>query len=151
MNVRAIADAIAARYSGITVTVNSEVESLGTGPTAELPPNITRNALLVFPPVEEYDYYPSRQRIGTADFSVRLYRRPEADMGRRSRYAYAWRDALTDKVEGNLDLDLAYVTHALDVGGRINLDDASYADETMDMVERTIRVHIKEVVTALAV
>lgn len=151
MNLKATADAIAARFTGVTATVGSVTESFSTAPTASLPNTVSAGPVcLVYHPTGVLDIGVSRIRRDEYDFPVRILRDP-LDYPSRSDWLYAWHDATRDRVEANLDLDLAYVSWARLVGVRIELDGESYAGALFDVIEYTVRVHFGDIVTTLAI
>jgi hypothetical protein len=147
MNTRDIADALAARFVGIT----AGGESIAIGPTATLPNTITKGpALLVYPPTGELELGLSRRRQDVLTFPVRLLIDP-LDVPTRSAALYAWYDAMRDQVEANFDLDLAYVSWAQPVSMRAELDGEEYAGALFDVIELLVTVRLDEVVSTVAV
>jgi hypothetical protein len=148
MNTKAVADALAARFSGLTATGASS-PSLAVGPTASLPNTIAKGpALLVYPPTGDLGIT-ARLRDDTLTFRVRLLLDP-LDVPTRSNDLYAWYDAMRDEVEKQMTLGLDYVAWAQPVAMRAELDGEDYAGNTFDVVELTVRVRFNEVVTTLA-
>lgn len=152
MNAKAIADAIAARFTGVTATVAGVTESIAVGPTASLPNAIAKGpALLVYPPTGETMLETGKRRNDEMLFLVRLLRDP-LDVPARTDALYAWYDAMRDRVEMNYDLDLAYVAFAATEGPfRLELDGESYGGVPFDVVELTVRVLVRENVTTVAI
>lgn len=147
MNTKAIADAIAARFVGVT----AGGAGIRTGPTADLPDTIAvAPALLVFPPTAELDVGVSRRRADVLDFPVRLLLN-SPDYPRASAALYAWVDALRDRIEMDMDLGLAYVAWARPVSLTAELDGFLYAGVVHDLVELIVRVRVDEVVTTLSI
>jgi hypothetical protein len=145
MNTKAVADAIAGRFTGIT----ADGAAIAVGPTAELPNTINRGpALLVYPPVGELGIGVSKLRTDTLEFAVRLLLDP-LDVPSRSRALYAWYDAMRDRVEMNMDLGLAYVAWAKPIRMRAALDGQRYGEARFDVVELTVAVRFNEVVTTV--
>lgn len=146
MDSKAIADAIAARFSG--VTANGESLMLVT---ASLPNTISRGpVLLVYPPTGTTHLGTSRRREDVMEFPVRVLRDP-LDVPARTDMLYAWYTAIRDRVEMNYDLDLAYVAWAGVEGDfRLELDGITYAGGVFDVIEITVRVRLDEVVTTVA-
>ena len=144
MNNKAIADALAARYTGITASSGTETQTLALC-TARLPNTLPAgNALLVYPPTGEYTIGVSAIRQGTVGFFVRLLRDP-VDVPIRTDWLYAWDNAMRDRVEGNVDLDLpTYVAEAEVVGFRLELDGQKYGTGIYDVVEHEVSVTIYE-------
>lgn len=149
MDSKAIADAIAARFTGVTTAGG---EGIVVGPTASLPNVIAKGpALLVMPPTGITHLTTSRRRADEMDFLVRLLRDP-LDVPARTDALYAWYTALRDRVEMNYDLDLAYVSWAGTEGPfRLELDGETYAERIFDVVELTVHVRLDEVVSTVAI
>lgn len=150
MNSKAVADALAARFVGVTAAVSSGTESIV--PTASLPNQISQGpALLVFHPSGVLEIGVSRLRHDELDFPVRFYRDP-VDYPARSDDLYVWYDALRDRVEMDMDLGLAYVAWARPISVQIGLDIGDYARSGpfYDLIEFIVRVHFYEVVTTVS-
>ena len=151
MNTKAIADAIAARFSGVTATVAGATEAIVVGPTASLPNAISKGpALLVYPPTGVLEVGVSKRRRDVLEFPVMFLRDP-LNVPQRTDALYAWADALRDRVEMNMDLDLAYVAWAQPVAMRLELDGETYAGTPFDVIEITVRVRLDEVVSTLSI
>lgn len=151
MNSKAIADAIAGRFTGVTATVGSTTEGFLIAPTASLPNAIAKGpALLVFHPSGVLDIGVSKLRRDELDFPVRFLRDP-LSYPQRSDWLYAWYDALRDRVEADMDLGLTYVAWARPVEATVELDGATYAGIGFDLIELTVRVHLNETVSTLAI
>jgi hypothetical protein len=147
MNMQAIADAIAGRFTGVT----AGGVAIAVGPTASLPNAIAKGpALLVFHPTGSLEIGMGRMRNDVLTFPVRLLLDP-LDYPTRSAALYAWADALRDRVEMDMDLGLAYVTWARATAIRLELDVATWYGGGFDMVELTIEVRVREVVTSVAI
>ena len=151
MNTKAIADAIALTFAGTTATSGGITEALVLC-TATLPNSLAKGpALLVFHPSGELGLTGvSQRRDDTLTFPVRLLRDP-LNVPQRSDFLYAWYDAIRDKPEANMDLDLAYVAWASVTAATVELDGFTYAGVLFDMVELTVTVRLDEVVTTVAV
>lgn len=150
MNLKATADAIAGRFTGVTATVGTTTESL-TMATASLPNAAGKGpALLVFHPRGVLDVGVSRIRNDMLDFPVRLLRDP-LNYPTRSDWLYAWYDALRDRVEADMDLGLAYVAWAQPISSEVEVDGFEYAEVSYDLIEFIVRVRFDEVVTTLAI
>jgi hypothetical protein len=148
---KATADAIAARFVGLTATSEGQTEALVNAPTASLPDQVTTGpTILVFHPTGVLDLAMSRIRDDELDFPVRMLRDP-VGYPRRSDWLYAWYDAMRDIVEADMDLGLPYVAWARCTAMEAELDGAVYADAYFDLVELTVRVHYHEVVTTAAI
>ena len=143
MNVRAIADALAASFG--TLTVNGETATA----TPLLPNVISRVALLVYPPEGDFDYAASGIRTGELTYMVRLLRDP-TDVPTRTDALYDWHAAIWDRIETNIDLDLTYVDTALSSTTRIRIDGERYAGSLYDVAEIGVTVRIFEAVPGLA-
>lgn len=149
MNTRTIADAIAARFAGVTATLDGATESITFGPTALLPNQIAKGpALVVLPPTGELAVN-LRRRADTLTFRVLLLRDP-LNVPQRTAWLYAWYDALRDRVEAQMSLGLAYVAWAQVTAAELELDGFSYAGVLYDRVELTVTVRLDEVVSTLA-
>jgi len=149
MNSKTTADAIAARFTSVTATVNGIAESLVLC-TASLPNSIAVGpVLLVYPPTGVLGIGVSKMRSDELDFPVRLLRDP-LNVPLRTDALYAWYDALRDRVEAQMTLGLAYVAWASCVSMRAELDGESYAGSLFDVVELTVRVHFMEVVNSVS-
>lgn len=142
MNLKATADALAAKYAGATATVGSTTESLASTPTASLPNSVAKGpVILVYHPTGVLDIAMSRIRRDEYDFPVKLLRDP-LNYPTRSDWLYAWHDATRDLVTDGTTLGLSYVSWARVVGVRVELDGEEYAKALFDVVEYTVRVHI---------
>lgn len=152
MDAKAIADAIATRFQGVTATVGTKTESIAIGPTASLPNGIGKGpALLVYPPTGTTHLGTQRRREDVMAFAVLLLRDP-LNYPERSDWLYAWYTAMRDRIEMNYDLDLAYVAWAGTEGDfRLELDGEQYAGITYDVVELTAQVRLDETVTTVAI
>jgi hypothetical protein len=147
MNTKNVADAIAARFTGITAAG----EALTVGPTASLPNAIAKGpALLVYPPVGDLSIGMTRSRDDALTFAVRLLRDP-LDVPARTDALYAWYDAMRDLIEMNMDLDLAYVAWASPISMRAELDGIEYAAAVFDVVELLVKVQFNEYVATIAI
>jgi len=145
MNKRAIADAIATRYVGITATVGGVTEGLVSAPTARMPNTVQSTpVVLVYPPAGATEIGTSAIRQGEVVYLVRMLRDPTS-VPERTDWLYAWDTAMTDRVEGDLDLGLpAYVAVAEVTGFRLAIDGQQYALEWFDVVEHEVTVSIYE-------
>lgn len=149
MNSKAIADAIATRFSGVTASNGTTTEGLAFGPTAELPNTLSRGpALLVFPPTGELSLE-LRRRSDVLTFRVLLLRDP-LNVPERVTWLYAWYDALRDLVEAKMTLGLAYVGWAQVTAMEMELDGFTYAGVLYDRVELTVTVRLDETVSTIA-
>ncbi|HEV8697978.1 MAG TPA: hypothetical protein VGQ89_09815 [Candidatus Limnocylindrales bacterium] len=148
LNSYAVANAIADRFTGLTASsVNpatgaTETETILIGPTALLPNDIAKGpALLVFHPIGVLEVGVSRMRRDELDYPVRLLRDP-MDIPTRSRWLYAWIDALRDEVEKHLTLG-GLVEWAHPVALEAEIDGFVFNTNPFDLVELMVRVHFK--------
>lgn len=149
MNTKSIADAIAARFSGVTATNGSVTESIVIGPTAELPNTLSAGpALLVFPPAGDLEVT-MRRRADVLVFPVRLLRDPMS-VPERVQWLYAWYDALRDEIEKQMALGLSYVAWAEVTAMEMEIDGYTYAGKLFDRVELTVTVRLDETISTLA-
>jgi hypothetical protein len=145
MTLKAIADAIATKYVGVTATRGSTTEALVSAPTASLPDAIAATPiLLVYHPTGVLDVGVSRIRRDEHDFPVRILRDP-VTYPERSDWLYAWFDATRDVITAGNSLGLSYVSWANLVGSRLELDGETYAGKRFDVVEYTVRVHVGDI------
>lgn len=153
-SLRDTAAAIAARFTGVTATLDGVTESFVVVPTSLLPNGIAKGpALLVFHPEGVLDVGVSRIRSDTHDFPVRFLRDP-IDLPSRSDWLYVWYDALRDRVEMDMDLGLAYVAWARPVSSRVEVGELggfAYGAVTFDLIELIVRVRFDEVVPTVAI
>ena len=153
MDLRAIADGIAAQFTGATTSAG---ETFSSAPTASLPNNIaTGPVCLVYPPTGVLDLDIGRMRNDEYEFPVRILLDP-TDVPSRSDALYRWFTATRDLVEENVDLGLSYVSWARVTASRIEIDGERYSsvDGTyapFDVVEYTVRVHVRDIVTTLGI
>lgn len=152
MDLQAIADAIAGRFVSITATNGSETETV-TG-TADLPNSVGRLALLVYPPSGTLEIGVSAARTDLYSFEVKLLRDP-LNVPSRTRWLYAWYDAIHDRVALDMDLGLpSYIDIAETSAVRIAIDGEQYSStdgvlRPFDVVELTVTVRIYEHVTGI--
>jgi hypothetical protein len=145
MDLKAVADAIATRFVGIT----AGGEPLQSAPTASLPNAITKGpVLLVYPPVGDLGMTMGRA-LDTYDFPVKLLRDP-VDVPSRTDALYAWATALRPLVWQQFTLGIAGVTEAAAVAMRVELGGEEYALSKFDVVEITVRVQVFEIATGVA-
>lgn len=146
MDLKTIADALAARFVNVTATNGSETETATA--TADLPNQIAKLALLVYPPTGDLNIVMGPRLDDQWDFTVRLLRDP-LDVPVRSQWLYAWATALRTRVQANVDLDVAGVTQAQATSMRLAIDGFNYSPMVgrlapFDVVEMTVRVWILE-------
>lgn len=149
-SLKAIADALAGRFTGVTATIGTETRQLDLI-TASLPDQLgMANALLVYHPIGVLDVGVSKLSKDLHDFPVRLLLDPQS-YPERSDWLYAWYDVLRPRVEMDLDLGLSYVAWAHPISSRVALDEGSYAlVDGYDLIEFIVRVRINEVVTTVS-
>ena len=147
MDLKAIADGIAARFVNVTATNGTETETATA--TVALPNQIAKLALLVYPPTGSLLIDPSATNRDQYDFPVRLLRDP-IDVPSRTLWLYAWANALRGRVE--LDMDLGLPTIVEDAASShidIAIDGFRYSPMVgrlapFDVVELTIHVQVHE-------
>jgi hypothetical protein len=150
VNSKAVADAIAARFVGVTATNGSLTEAFAITPTASLPNQLAKGpALFVYHPTGVLDVGVSKLRLDMLDFPVRFFRDP-LNYPERSDWLYAWYDALRDRVEADIDLSLSYVAWARPVETTVEIDGGKYAGVDYDLIEFIVRVRFNEVVSTIS-
>ena len=151
MNLKTIADNLAACYTAVTATYGAESQTLTA--TADLPDTIDR-ALLVYPPTGTLSLATGVQRNDEYTFRV-LYLQDPLSTPARVGWLYAWFGALRDKAEANMDLGLAYVRWAKTTEVRMDLDGEPYSYngvfKQLDVVELTVVVRVEETVTTASI
>lgn len=146
MDNRAIAQALVARYTGLTATNGAGAnEGLASAP-AYLLPNVVNATpvILVYLPEGDYDIGPSQIRQGASRFTVRMLRDP-MDYPSRIAWMYGWDNAMRDRVEGHTGLGLSYVSSAHVIRFRLVTDGWTYDTKTFDLVEHIVEVGLYEV------
>jgi len=142
MNSLAIADAIAARFVGLT----ANGEALISTPTARLPGTLSNGpVILVYPPTGTLEVGTSARRNDLYTFPVRMLRDP-ADYPARHVAIYAWFDAMHDLVGQQMQLGLSYVSIAEPVACELAIDQEHYG-RLFDVVELTVEVLVNEHIT----
>lgn len=111
---KAIADAIATRFSSANVTAPSGATNIRAS-TASLPDAITKEPTVLVFPVESAEFeYESSTRTGTARYPVRFYIYRVRDTKRNADLLNNWATALYGQLDGKVQLGLSsYVTHAV--------------------------------------
>lgn len=141
MNSKTIADALAARFVGLT----AGGESLQATPTASLPNQVGKGpVILVYPPTGTLEVGTSARRNDLYTFAVKMLRDPNS-YPERSDALYAWYDAMHDLI--GLDMDLGVgpvVSQAEPVECRLELDGERYAGTLYDVVELIVEVLVNE-------
>lgn len=147
MDLRVIADAIAARYVGVTVNG----ETFQYGPSPLVPNGIVKGpALIVMVPSGGLDDPFQRQRDDEHDFAV-LWLNDPTDLPTRSALFYAWYNALQDKVYEQYRLGLSYVQWARPVSYRTAFDEQFLTLGKYDVIEWTVRVKVRETIPNMAI
>jgi hypothetical protein len=153
VNLKTIADALATRFASVTATNGSETETATA--TADLPDQVSTLALLVYPPTGDLSLSMGRV-LDAYDFPVRLLRDPLSTPA-RTRWLYAWANALRPLVHQQFTLGVTGVTQAEAVGMRVAIDGQRYAapqgtagGDPFDVVEVIVRVQVFEVATGVA-
>jgi hypothetical protein len=150
MDLKVVADAIAARFTGLTATNGTATEALAITPTASLPNDLAKGpAILVYHPDGSLGMEMSPHATDTWDFPVRLLRDP-LDYPGRSDWLYAWATAMRPRVWQQFTLGITGVTQAAAVAMRVELDGQAYAGKTFDVVELTVRVQTWELATGVS-
>lgn len=150
MDLKVIADGLAARFANVTATNGSETETATA--TADLPDTIATLALLVYPPLDaDLDIDLGPKLDDHYLFTVRLLRDP-LSMPARTRWLYAWATALRTKVQQDMDLGVAGVAWARATRMRVQIAGQPYSNVTgqfpnFDVVELTVDVHVYEITT----
>lgn len=148
MDAKAAADAIALRFVGATTSLG---ETFSTTPTASLPNAVAKGPVcLVFPPTGELDIGVSRRRMDVLEYTVRILLDP-LDVPSRTDRLYRWFAATRDVIEADMDLGVPGVAWARLTSCRVELDGATYAGATFDVVEYGVSVRWDEVVTTVAI
>lgn len=110
---KAIADAVATRFSSTNVTAPSGATNVRVS-TASLPDAITAEPTVLVFPVEQAEFeYESSTRTGIARYPVRFYIYRVRDTKRNADLLNNWATALYGQLDGKVQLGLAYVTHAV--------------------------------------
>lgn len=151
MDLKVIADAIAARYVGVTATYSGNTQTLTA--TADLPDTLVAEALLVYPPIGELDIRVGQQRDDHYTFRV-MYLQDPLSVTARVNWLYAWHNSLRDRAEAQMTLGLSYVKWCRVTESRMDLDGESYSYngvyKPLDVVELTHVVKVEETVSTLA-
>ena len=146
MNLKSIADGIAARMASVTATNGSATETATA--TASLPNQVATLALLVYPPTGALNLIMGPRLDDQYDFPVRLLRDP-LNVPDRTDWLYAWATALRTKVQASITLGISGVTQTEVTAMRLELDGEKYASAdgtfgAFDVVEMTVRVWVLE-------
>jgi hypothetical protein len=148
VNLKTIADALASVVGTVTATNGTDTESATA--TADLPNQVGRLALLVYPPTGTLNIVMGPRLDDQYDFPVKLLRDP-LDMPARSQWLYAWATALRGRVQTSWSLGVSGVTQAQVVAMRVEPDGERYAGPSntpggdfFDVVELTVRVSVWE-------
>jgi hypothetical protein len=152
MDLQVIATAIATRYASVAATNGTETQTLSA--TSALPNQISVSALLVYPPEGDLSIDMGPHLDDTYRFPVRVLLDPLA-MEDRSRWLYAWANAMRTKVQGDFDLGLVgTVDWAMVSSMRAAIDGIRYASplgtpggDLFDVVEHIVTVKVWELTT----
>jgi len=151
MDLKAIADNLAACYTAVSATYGGETQTLTA--TADLPDTIDR-ALLVYPPSGTLSLAVGSQRDDEYTFRV-LYLQDPLSTPARVGWLYAWFGVMRDKAEANMDLGLSYVKWCKTIEVRMELDGEPYSYngvfKQLDVVDITHVVKVQETVTTAAI
>lgn len=143
MDLAAIADALAARFSAAAITPPSGYDNVATS-TRRLPNAITTTpTVLVFPPEGEMAYS-GHKRSTNQVFPVRFYVAQTSDKPRATDALYAWYGVLVGQLEGQYDLGLSAsgVTHAVILSSSAGTGE--YAEVEYAVIELMVGVHIEQ-------
>jgi hypothetical protein len=148
MDLKVIADAVAARFVNVVATNGTETETATA--TADLPNQVVKLALLVYPPTGDLGLIMGPKLDDHYIFPVRLLRDP-LNVPSRSQWLYAWATAMRTRVQQNIDLDVAGVAEAQVTAMRAQIDGHTYgqgsAAALFDVVEVMVDVHVYELTT----
>jgi hypothetical protein len=123
-----------------TLTVRGETLTA----TALLPNNITKSALLVYPPVGDLSFLMGGPMLNAhLIYPVRLLRDP-FDVPERTGALLDWATALWPRPKANYTLNLAGVLEAEATSIRVAIDGQTYATALYDVVELMVDVHVYE-------
>ena len=151
MNLKTIADGIAGRFVAVTATNGADTETATA--TADLPNQVAKLALLVYPPTGALNIVMGPKLDDQYDFAVRLLRDP-LNTPNRTQWLYAWATAMRTRVQTSWSLGIAGVTQAETKDMRVEIDGQKYSsvDGTFmvfDVVELTVRVWVWEIATSV--
>lgn len=142
MNSLSIADAIAARFAGLTAGGETVLTA-----TARMPNTIGKGpVILVYPPEGALEVGASARRNDLYSFPVRMLRDP-IDFPARTAALYAWFDAMHDLIGAQMQLGLGYVSFAEPVACSLKLAEdggTRYQGALYDTVELTVEVRVNE-------
>jgi hypothetical protein len=146
VNLKTIADGIAGRFVAVTATNGADTETATA--TADLPNQVAKLALLVYPPTGALNIVMGPKLDDQYDFAVRLLRDP-LNTPNRTQWLYAWATAMRTRVQTSWSLGIAGVTQAETKDMRVEIDGEKYSSVdgtfmTFDVVELTIRVWVWE-------
>lgn len=152
MNLKTIADGVAARFVAVTATNGSATETATA--TADLPNAVAKLALLVYPPTGELSIIMGPHTNDHYDFPVKLLRDP-LSVPERSQWLYAWATALRPLVQAKFSLGVTGVVEAQASGLRMEIDGEKYSMpdgvyREFDVVEFTVRVHVYEIAAGVS-
>jgi len=140
----AIADAIAARFLGVTPPTGQPAIRLAT---ADLPNGITLTpCFLVYEPDDDWHDQTASGRSGTLTYKCRLIL-PQSDEPRTQRAAMDWRTALYSRLDGQTHLGGTVASARVTSTATGTL---SYGGTDWPSVEVTVVVSIREAATYVA-
>lgn len=139
MDVYAIANALAARYTATYMTAPAGLKAI-TDATAQAPNNIPNTPYLIVWPSEGSLTYLSGIREGEAIYHVIFYysAKSEGDMPRETTALQKWVSVLIDQTHGQTKLGLSIVRKALPEKWEIGT--VTYAGEVFEAA--TLHVHV---------
>lgn len=151
MDLKVIADGIAARFVNVTATNGADTETATA--TADLPNQVATLALLVYPPTGALNIIMGPKLDDQYDFAVRLLRDPY-NVPNRTQWLYAWATAMRTRVQTSWSLGIAGVTQAETKDMRVEIDGEKYGSVdgtfgTFDVVELIVRVWVYENATSV--
>jgi len=151
VNLKTIADGIAGRFVAVTATNGADTETATA--TADLPNQVAKLALLVYPPTGALNIVMGPKLDDQYDFAVRLLRDP-LNTPNRTQWLYAWATAMRTRVQTSWSLGIAGVTQAETKDMRVEIDGEKYSSVdgtfmTFDVVELIVRVWVWEIATSV--
>jgi len=151
VDLKTIADGIAARFVSVTATNGAATETATA--TADLPNQVAKLALLVYPPTGALNIVMGPKLDDQYDFAVRLLRDP-LNTPNRTQWLYAWATAMRTRVQTSWSLGITGVTQAETKDIRVEIDGEKYSSVdgtymTFDVVELIVRVWVWEIATSV--
>lgn len=152
MDFQTIANGIATRFANVTATNGAATETASA--TADFPDQVSKLALLVYPPDASTLSLNMGRALDAYDFHVKLLRDP-VGMAGRTAWIYAWATALRPLTWRGFTLGIAGVTQAEATVMRVAIDGENYSsvDGTygvFDVVDITVVVQVFELATGVA-